>query len=167
MRYLLSILALFAALAIGTQVRADEVPGVTEDRVVIGTITALTGPIAFIGQQYIAEAGKDETPRLAVVYQDDDMGQDGLKGLREAAAHYGLPIVAEESYKRGAIEFGTQSLNMRRAAPTHVVLLTILRSGAAIMKEAHQAGWKPQFIGWLPNAEARRSNWRAKRPRAF
>jgi branched-chain amino acid transport system substrate-binding protein len=155
MRYLLSILALFAALAIGTQVRADEVPGVTEDRVVIGTITALTGPIAFIGQQYIAEAGKDETPRLAVVYQDDDMGQDGLKGLREAAAHYGLPIVAEESYKRGAIEFGTQTLNMRRAAPTHVVLLTILRSGAAIMKEAHQAGWKPQFIGWLPNAEGK------------
>ena len=265
MRYLLSILAVFAVLSIGNQARADEVPGVTDDEILVGMTTDLTGPIAFIGQQvtggarlylqhvnenggvhgrkinlrveddgyqpprtvaafrkllgrdrvfcfagnlgsattmatlplverervplvmpgnfnsrmttpprrhvfaldpnylvqswiiaqYIAETDKTESPRLAVVYQDDDMGHDGLKGLREAAAHYGLPIVAEESYKRGAVDFGTQVLNMKSADPTQVILLTVYRSGAAIMKEAQQAGWKPQFIGWLPNADGK------------
>ncbi len=263
MRYLLSILVPFAILTTANTARADDVPGVTDDKILVGTIADLTGPVAFAGQQgsagmrlylkhineqggvhgrqielrveddgyspprtvaafrklldrdgvfcfasnggtaptmatlklierervpvvmpftwssqmsipakryvfamdpnyqveswiiaqYIAEAETTESPRLAVVYQDDDAGQDGLKGLREAAAHYGLPLVAEEGYKRGAIDFSTQTLNIKKADPTHVVLLTINREAAAIMKEAHQAGWKPQFIGWVPSTD--------------
>jgi branched-chain amino acid transport system substrate-binding protein len=263
MHHLLSILALFAVLSIGSLVRADEVPGVTDDRILVGMTADLTGPLAFIGQQasegarlylrhvneqggvhgrqielrveddgyspprtvaafrklldrdgvfcfagnlgtpttmatlplierervpvvlplsvssematpfkryvfgldpnyqieawmivqYIAQAEEEEAPRLAVLYQDDDMGHDGLKGLWGAAAHYGLPIVAQESYRSGAVDFGSQALNLRKAAPTHVVLLSVYRSAASIMKEARQAGWKPQFIGWVPNAD--------------
>jgi len=265
MRYLLFVFALLGVLSTGNTAQADSVPGVTDDKILVGMTADLTGPVAFIGQQisagarlyldhfnaqggvhgrqielrveddgyqppravaafrkllnrdkvfcfasnlgtpttmatlplierervplvwpatfssqmaipakryvfgldpnyqveswliaqYIVEVEKAAAPRLAVLYQDDDMGLDGLKGLREAAAHYGLPIVAEESYKRGAVDFGTQTLNMRKADPTHVVLLTVYREGAAIMKEADQAGWKPQFIGWLPNAEGK------------
>jgi branched-chain amino acid transport system substrate-binding protein len=265
MRYLFIVFALLAVLVSGNTAQAETVPGVTDDKILVGMTADLTGPAAFIGQQmsagarlyldhfnaqggvhgrqielrveddgyqpprtvaafrkllnrdkvfcfagnlgtsqtmatlplikrervpvvlpgtfssqmnipakryvfgldpnyqveswliaqYIVEIEKAAAPRLAVVYQDDDMGFDGLKGLRQAAAHFGLPIVAEESYKRGAVDFGTQTLNMRKADPTHVVLLTLYREGAAIMKNAHQAGWKPQFIGWLPNTESK------------
>ena len=103
--------------------------------------------------KYLLETEKAQSPRLAVLYQDDDAGQDGLKGLREAAAHYNLPIIAEESYKRGSVDFSTQVLNLRKADPTHVILLALYRETAAVLKEAHQDGWNPRFIGWAPNAD--------------
>lgn len=108
---------------------------------------------AWIIVKYILEIEKAQSPRLAVLYQDDDYGQDGLKGLREAAAHYNLPIVAEESYKRGAVDFSTQILNLRKADPTHVVLWTVYREAAAVLKEARMADWHPRFIGGMPLAD--------------
>lgn len=108
---------------------------------------------AWIIAKYILEVEKADAPRLAVLYQDDDYGQDGLRGLREAAEHYGLPIVAEESYKKGAVDFSTQVLNLRKADPTHVVLWAVYREAAAVLKEARMADWHPQFIGGLPVAD--------------
>ncbi|MBI2503828.1 MAG: ABC transporter substrate-binding protein, partial [Candidatus Latescibacteria bacterium] len=108
---------------------------------------------AWIIVKYLLEVEKAQSPRLAVLYQDDDYGQDGLKGLREAAAHYNLPIVAEESYKKGAVDFSTQIFNLRKADPTHVVLWTVYREAAAVLKEARMADWHPQFIGGLPIAD--------------
>jgi len=102
--------------------------------------------------KYIAEVEKAESPRLGVIYQDDDYGRDGLQGLRAATTHYGIPIVSEESYKRGAVDFGTQVLNMKQEDPTHVILWTVNREGAAVMREARQAGWQPQFVGSLAAA---------------
>ena len=97
--------------------------------------------------KYILEVEKAESPRLAVLYQDDDYGRDGLQGLHEAVAHYGVPIVAEESYKRGAVDFSTQVLNLKQANPTHVILWTAYREAAAVLKEARLSGWQPRFIG--------------------
>ena len=103
--------------------------------------------------KYILEGEKATACRLATLYQDDDAGHDGLKGLRQAAAHYGLPIVAEESYKRGAVDFSTQMLNMKREDPTHVILLSIYRETAAFLREARMADWRPRFIGWIPASD--------------
>lgn len=102
--------------------------------------------------RYIVEVEQAESPRLGVIYQDDDYGRDGLAGLREAAAHYGLPIVAEESHRRGAVDLGTQVLNLKKADPTHVVLCTLPRETAAILQEAHRLGWQPRFLGSTPAA---------------
>jgi branched-chain amino acid transport system substrate-binding protein len=111
-----------------------------------------TIPVSYPAQswlmaQRIAESPDAAEARLGVVYQDDDFGLDGLQGLREAAAHYGLTIVAEEAYQRGATDFSSIVLNLRRADPTHVILWTILRETAAVLQEAHELGWKPQFFG--------------------
>ena len=86
-------------------------------------------------------------PLIGVIYQDDDFGRDGLRGLREAAVHYGLHIVAEESYKRAALDFSTQVLNLKRANATHVILWTTLRETAAVLKEARLLDWHPVFLG--------------------
>jgi branched-chain amino acid transport system substrate-binding protein len=86
-------------------------------------------------------------PRIGVIYQDDDFGHDGINGLREAAAYYGMNIVAEEEYKRGAVDFSTQVLNLKRANATHVILWTVLRETAAVLKEARLLDWHPVFFG--------------------
>jgi branched-chain amino acid transport system substrate-binding protein len=103
--------------------------------------------LSWIMVQQIAESPDSVGARLGVIYQDDDFGLDGLQGLREAAAYYELPIVAEESYKRGTVDFSTQVLNLKKTGPTHVMLWTILRETAAVLKEADQLGWEPQFLG--------------------
>jgi branched-chain amino acid transport system substrate-binding protein len=101
---------------------------------------------SWIMAQYVRETRNGGDVRLGVIYQDDDFGLDGLAGLREAAAYYDLPIVAEESYKRGAVDFSTQVLNIKKADPTHVILWTVLRETAAVFKEADQLDWRPQFL---------------------
>ena len=98
--------------------------------------------------KYIQQTQKET--RLAVIYQDDDMGRDGLKGLREASQYYNMPVVVEDSYKRGAVDFSTQVLNTKQGNPTHVILLTVYREAAAILKKSHQLDWHPQFIGFGP-----------------
>ena len=96
---------------------------------------------------YIRDHFRGVKPRIGVVYQDDDFGQDGLKGVREAAAYYGLDLAAAEGYKRGATDFSTQLLNLKRAKATHVILWTVLREAAAVLKEARQLDWRPRFLG--------------------
>jgi branched-chain amino acid transport system substrate-binding protein len=86
--------------------------------------------------------------RIGVLYQDDDMGLDGLEGVREAAAHYGVDVVAEEGHSRGVVDFSSQVLNLRRAGVTHIALFTLVRETAAIMREADQLGWVPEFIAF-------------------
>lgn len=260
MRYILPMFALLIVLASDSQTRAEDVPGVTHDRIRVGMTTDLTGALAFVGQQasagaqlylqqvneqggvhgrqiellveddgyqpartiaafrklldrdgvfcfvgnmgssqtmatfpfvareqvpvlmpmnfsstmstpykryifaldpaypiqswlmvqYIADAETAVSPRLAVIYQDDGYGRDGLQGLQDAAAHYGIPIVAEESYKSGDVDFSSQVLNMKQADPTHVILWTVYSQAAGVMREARQTGWAPLFVGGLP-----------------
>lgn len=99
-----------------------------------------------IAVKYIVDSGA-ESPRLAILYQDDGYGRDGLKGLREGAKVHNLEIVAEETYKRGAIDFSSQALSLKKANPTHVILYTVVRETAAILKEAKRLNWNPVFIG--------------------
>ena len=110
---------------------------------------------SWIMVDYVANTLKATDARIGVVYQDDDMGADGLTGLREAAAYYGLPIVAEEGHKRGAIDFSSQVLNVKRSGATHVVLWTVLRETAAILKRAQELSWEPEFLSWYAVADPR------------
>jgi len=109
-------------------------------------------PVSYPAQSWvmarrIAESSGAGEAHLGVIYQDDDFGRDGLEGLREAAAYYGLPIVAEEAHSRGAVDFSSTVLNLKRADPTHVILWTVLRETAAVLEEAHRLGWAPVFLG--------------------
>ena len=108
---------------------------------------------AWIMVKYILDIEHAVSPRLAVLYQEDDYGHDGLKGLRDAAAYHELPIVAETSYKRGAVDLSTQVLNLQQSDATHVILWTFIRETAAVLRQAQQVGWHPQFIGGNPTAD--------------
>ena len=104
---------------------------------------------SWIMVKHILESSKEASPRIAVVYQDDEMGLDGLRGLRDAVEAYGIELVAEERYKREAIDFSSQVSNLKSKNPTHVILWTVYREAAAILKKAAQTGLKAQFIGGI------------------
>ena len=105
--------------------------------------------------KHIQESSNGVSPRIAVIYQDDDMGLDALSGLHDAAKAYHIELVGEESYKRSSIDFSSQVLNLKSKKPTHVILFTVYREAAAILKKANQIGLDAIFIGNNPVADAK------------
>jgi branched-chain amino acid transport system substrate-binding protein len=44
---------------------------------------------------------------------------------------------------------------VKRSGATHVVLWTLLRETAAILKKANEFGWMPEFLSWFAQADPR------------
>jgi len=88
-----------------------------------------------------------KSPKMAILYQDDEYGKEVKWGAMLACKHYGLQMVAEETYKRGAVDFSSQVLNLKRANPDYVYLATVIRETPIVLKEAMKLGWAPVFIG--------------------
>ena len=95
--------------------------------------------------EYIIKDLKARDPKLAIIYQEDNWGKDGLKGFRKAAKYYGLNIVAEKSYKRRATDFSSQVVGLKRASPDYVYNAGVHAAG--VLKEARKLGLQTQFIG--------------------
>ena len=92
LRYALIALALSIAFSTGRPAAAEEdVPGVTDDRILVGMTNDLTGPLAFIGQQssagarlylqHINEQGGVHGRRIELLVEDD-----GYQPARTVAA---------------------------------------------------------------------------------
>jgi len=83
--------------------------------------------------------------RIAVFYQYDAYGFDGLKGTELALKKYGLAPVARGSYTRGTsdIEEGLSRIMASRAEA--VVMIGTYEPCAKFIMRAHQQGYRPLF----------------------
>ena len=96
---------------------------------------------------YVVNDLKDKKPKVAVIFQDDAWGKDGQRGLQIGAKKYGIKLVAQESYKRGSVDFSSQVLNCRKAGADYVFHAGFSGAMAGIMQEAAKINFKPQFFG--------------------
>ncbi|HMN22512.1 MAG TPA: ABC transporter substrate-binding protein [Ottowia sp.] len=94
-------------------------------------------------------------PRLArekgaskpcVIYQDDDFGQEVLKGAEDGLKAAGMDLVEKTSYKRGATDFSSQVAKMKSAGCDFVVLGTIIRETVGTVATARKSGFNPTFL---------------------
>ncbi|MBU0514282.1 MAG: ABC transporter substrate-binding protein, partial [Proteobacteria bacterium] len=99
-----------------------------------------------IALDYIVKDLGVKKPKLGIIYQDDDFGQDCLKGLKRQAKMYGIPILAAVSYKRGTLDFNPQVVRMMKAGVKYVFLATIYRETAGVLKTAAKLGFKATFM---------------------
>jgi len=83
---------------------------------------------------------KAENPRVALFYQDDEFGMEGKKGFDAAVQKYGLNVVAEEKYSRGAIDISSQVFNLKAAKPDYLFVTTIPSHSIMLLKEAAKVG---------------------------
>jgi branched-chain amino acid transport system substrate-binding protein len=83
---------------------------------------------------------------VCMLYQDDDFGQEVLRGATEALKDLGMSFKETTSYKRGATDFSSQVAKMANADCQLVVLGAILREPPLIMAEAKKIGWNPDFM---------------------
>lgn len=108
---------------------------------------------AKIGVDYAMKELKMQKPKVAVIYQDDEPGQDWLKGVKTACANYKLDLAAEVSYKRGTVDFSSQVAKMKESGADLVMMWTLVREPAGILKEAMKLQWQPVWITATPSTD--------------
>jgi ABC-type branched-subunit amino acid transport system substrate-binding protein len=84
--------------------------------------------------------------KVAIFYQNDQFGKDQRDGAVDFLTKRGIKPVAEASYVPSDVDVSAQAAALRDTAPDVVLMFTIVKQGALLLKEAEKAGWKPKFI---------------------
>jgi branched-chain amino acid transport system substrate-binding protein len=86
------------------------------------------------------------TAKVAVLYQNDDMGKDYLKGLKDGFSGDPSRIVAEESYEVSEPTIDSHVVRIRSSSPDVIILFTTPKFGAQAIKKLGEMNWKPVTI---------------------
>jgi branched-chain amino acid transport system substrate-binding protein len=97
------------------------------------------------GIRYLVK--KKNHTKVCVLYQDDEFGQEHLRGTEAALKALNMPLTERASYKRGATDFSTQIARLKGAGCTLVGLGTVVRETIGVMTEAQKSDFKPDFVG--------------------
>ncbi|WP_341647220.1 ABC transporter substrate-binding protein [Thauera sp. SDU_THAU2] len=84
--------------------------------------------------------------RSCLLYQDDDYGQEVMRGVEAGLGKLGRPLVERTGYKRGATDLSSQVARLRAADCDLVVLATVVRETVAAMAEARRIGWQVDML---------------------
>lgn len=90
--------------------------------------------------------GKLGAKRVGILYQDDDMGQEVLRGMNGLLAELKLDWCEKTSYKRGATDFSSQIARLKGANCDLVILATVVRETIGAYKEARRIGWSVPML---------------------
>jgi ABC-type branched-subunit amino acid transport system substrate-binding protein len=111
--------------------------------ILVGTPYRLQVENAF---DYVVNKLGVKNPATGIIYQNDDYGQDGLTGYKEAVAAYGLHDVGQASYAVTDTDFTAQVSQMKKAGAKYVFLTTLPSVTAKIVGTAAALGYSPQWI---------------------
>lgn len=84
--------------------------------------------------------------RIAIFYQDDSFGRDGLVGVKRALARRGLELAAEGTFERNTRAVAAAWRMIRRAEPEAIVMVGTYGPCADFIKLAHRSGARPTFV---------------------
>ncbi len=91
--------------------------------------------------------------KIAVLYQNDDLGKDYLKGLKDGLGPKAASmIVAEESYEITEPTIDSHLLTLKASGADVFLDVTIPKFAAQAIQKAAQVGWKPTHF--LSNVSA-------------
>src|SRR6266849_5071469 len=83
---------------------------------------------------------------IAIFYQDDSFGRDGLAGVKLALEKRGLELTAEGTFERNTKAVGSALRTIKRAEPEAVVMVGTYGPCAEFIKLAHKSGFDPIFV---------------------
>ncbi|MDI1263286.1 MAG: ABC transporter substrate-binding protein [bacterium] len=83
---------------------------------------------------------------IAIFYQDDSFGRDGLAGVKRALEKRGLELSAEGTFERNTRAVGAALRMLKRAEPEAVVMVGTYGPCAEFIKLSHKAGFRPTFV---------------------
>jgi branched-chain amino acid transport system substrate-binding protein len=84
--------------------------------------------------------------KIGVIYQDDPFGKAVLEGVKLALQKHNAVPAALGTFERGSVEVDAGLKQVMAARPQAVVIAGPYPAAAAIVKQAHVTGWRPQFL---------------------
>ncbi len=84
--------------------------------------------------------------KIAVIYQDDPFGKAVLDGVKLALQKHGATAAGLGTFTRNSIDVTEGLKEVMAARPQAVVIAGPYAPAAAIVKQAHMDGWRPQFL---------------------
>jgi branched-chain amino acid transport system substrate-binding protein len=85
--------------------------------------------------------------KVCINYQDDDFGNEVLKGTEAGLQSIGKTLAEKTTFKRGATDFSSQVAKLKAAGCDMVVLGTIIRETVGTIAESRKTGFHPVFLG--------------------
>ena len=101
--------------------------------------------------KYAAENLKAQ--KIAVFYQNDLYGQQGLLGVKRGIAQKGIKLVTSVSYEVTDAEVTAQGLKLKESGADTVLLYATPRHGALIVREMAKLGFRPTLVSSFPLAD--------------
>ena len=84
--------------------------------------------------------------RIGVIYQNDAFGKAVLDGVKLALQRHNSAPVALGTFERNTLEVDAGLKAVMAVRPQAVVVVGPYAPVAAIVKQSHAAGWRPQFL---------------------
>src|SRR5450631_1767639 len=83
---------------------------------------------------------------IAIFYQDDAFGRDGLAGVKHALAKRNMELTAEGTFERNTKAVGSALRTLKRTEPEAVVMVGPYGPCAEFIRLAHKSGFHPIFV---------------------
>jgi branched-chain amino acid transport system substrate-binding protein len=85
--------------------------------------------------------------KIAVLYQNDDLGKDVLKGLKDGLGDKAATmLVAAESYEVTEPTIDTHIINLKASGADTFISVTTPKSAVQSIRKVAELGWKPLYI---------------------
>jgi len=84
--------------------------------------------------------------RVAVLFQDDTFGRDGLDAVTRALRRRDLEPVGDATYERNTMAVKRAALDLRAAQPEAVFIIGAYAPTAEFIRVCRQLGFRPKFI---------------------
>ena len=85
--------------------------------------------------------------KACILYQDDEFGEEVLKGAEDGLKTIGVSLAEKTTYKRGATDFASQVARMQSASCDFIVMGTLIRETIGTIATARKLGYNPTFLG--------------------
>lgn len=111
--------------------------------ILLGTPYRLQVENAF---DYVVNKVGVKNPSVGIIYQNDEYGQDGLTGYKEAVSFYHLHDVAQATYAVTDTNYTAQISQLKASGAKYVFITAIPTATAGIIVTAYKLGYNPQWI---------------------
>ena len=108
----------------------------------MGFLQSYRGEGAVYGRQIVKRNPK---ARLAVLYENTELGKDMTRGLSRAIAGKGPKIVASESYEYTGADVAAQVASLKASGADTLLLFATPKFFIQAVLATHKLGWKPQL----------------------
>jgi branched-chain amino acid transport system substrate-binding protein len=84
--------------------------------------------------------------KIAVFYQNDSFGQEGLDAVNAESKKRGLPQATGVSYEAADTNFAAQALKLQTSGADAVIIWAVPKPGASVIAEMTKIGYQPKLL---------------------